>query len=81
MTHARTHSGHATAARRRNEQWIQCNTCGSHGRIRRFQAAPREAPSEVVEFWLLMATAVLFGPLLVAAGLAFFLLVAPGPVR
>jgi hypothetical protein len=81
MSHARQHSGFATAARRRNEQWIQCNTCGSRGRIRRYQAAPREAPSEAVEFWLLMVTAVLFGPLLVAAGLAFFLLVAPGPVR
>jgi hypothetical protein len=79
--HARSHGGHATAARRRGEEWILCNSCGSHGRVRRYQAAPLEVSDDVPEFWYLVATAVLAAPLVFAVLFSFYMFVSPGPVK
>lgn len=43
MTHARQHSGWATAARRRGEEFLRCLTCGGPRHPRpRYQAEPIE---------------------------------------
>lgn len=87
MAHAHTHGPMAQAARKRNEEWIACNSCGmpSH-RIRRFQAAPLvnewKPRSRVVEWvkdhWLIGYVAAC--PIALAAAVLWFALSA-GPVR
>lgn len=49
MTHARQHSGWATAARRRGERIIGCTICGQVPKHPRpfLQAAPHRAPSRL----------------------------------
>jgi hypothetical protein len=79
--HASSHGGHATAARRRGEEWIMCNSCGSHGRVRRYQAAPLQVSDDVPEFWYLVATAVLAAPIVWTVIFAFALFAMPGAAR
>jgi hypothetical protein len=80
--HSSSHGGHATAARRRNEDYLACNSCGQiNHRVRRYQAAPLEAPSDVPEFWYLVATAVLAAPIVWTLIFAFALFAMPGTAR
>jgi hypothetical protein len=80
--HARSHGGHASAARRRGEDYLACNSCGQiNHRVRRYQAAPLEVSDDVPEFWYLVATAVLAAPLVFAVLFSFYMFVSPGPVK
>ena len=48
MSHARQHSGFATAAMRRGEQYVLCGTCGRrHPRVVIRQAEPYRPPSNL----------------------------------
>jgi len=63
-----SHGGYATAAKRRGEQWLGCNTCGQPHR--RFPVTqPDETPGD---FWRALAVALL----LVVAGYALVIAVA-----
>jgi hypothetical protein len=80
--HARSHGGNATAARRRNEDYLACNSCGQiNHRVRRYQAAPLEVSDDVPEFWYLVATAVLAAPIVWTLVFAFALFVQASDVR
>jgi hypothetical protein len=80
--HSSSHGGHATAARRRNEDYLLCGACGQiNHRVRRFQAAPLEVSDDVPEFWYLVATAVLAAPIVWTLIFAFALFVTPGAAR
>jgi hypothetical protein len=80
--HSSSHGGHATAARRRGEDYLACNSCGQiNHRVRRYQAAPLEVSDDVPEFWYLVATAVLAAPIVWTVIFAFALFVTPGAAR
>jgi hypothetical protein len=82
MSHARQHSGFATAASRRNEQFVLCSKCGQiNHRVRRYQAAPLEVSDDVPEFWYLVATAVLAAPIVWTLIFVIALFVTPGAAR
>lgn len=46
MSHHHSHGGHATAAKRRGEQYVMCLTCGQ--RHHRYQAERQETAAD---FW------------------------------
>jgi hypothetical protein len=80
--HSSSHGGNATAARRRNEDYLACNSCGQiNHRVRRYQAGPLEVSDDVPEFWYLVATAVLAAPIVWTVIFAFALFVTPGPAQ
>ena len=70
MTHARSHSGYASSARRRSEEYALCQTCGQ--RNHRFQAGPRELEPAIplVRFANLMLASVLLWLAIIAFGLS-----------
>jgi hypothetical protein len=70
MSHARTHGGHAVAAKRRGEEWLTC-TCTTHARPYR-QASPYQEPPAIpaVRFVNIFLSAVLLWLVVIGWGLS-----------